>query len=197
MTEEWRPVVGAKGFYEASNEGRIRSLDRVDNGGKRQKGRILKGDARAGQRGYRVVKICAPDGSRRMRYIHDLVLEAFVGPRPRGLYGLHWDDDVDNNALPNLRWGTQRENMEDAMRNGTHPNLRLDGRCSRGHELASWNIVQQKKHPNYRRCLACHYARSYATHRGLEFDPEIADQRYVAARDASDRVDIVRDLRLV
>lgn len=190
MTEEWRPVVGAKGFYEASDRGRVRSLDRLDSAGKRQKGRILKGEARAGQRGYRVVKICAPDGSRRMRYIHDLVLEAFVGPRPRGLYGLHWDDDVDNNTLPNLRWGTQRENMEDAKRNGS------TGRwthCSRGHELAPWNLVNSKQV----RCLACHYARSYATHRGLEFDPEIADQRYIAARDASDRVDIVRDLRLV
>lgn len=179
MTEEWRPILGAEGFYEVSDRGRIRSLDRIDNGGNRRLGRVMKTDARAGQRGYRVVKICAPDGSRRMRYVHDLVLEAFVGPRPPGLSALHWDDDVENNSPSNLRWGTQRENMEDAKRNGgavgrwTH--------CTRGHELAPWNLVNTAQ----ARCLACHYARSYARRHGLGFDPEVADLRYAAARSAS------------
>src|SRR4051794_35697091 len=38
------------------------------------------------------------------RYIHHLVLDAFVGPRPPGLICCHWDGDPANNHLENLRW---------------------------------------------------------------------------------------------
>lgn len=47
-----------------------------------------------------------------------LVLETFKGPRPPGKNALHWDDNPQNNALRNLRWGTQGENVRDAFRNG-------------------------------------------------------------------------------
>lgn len=29
MTEQWLPVVGYEGFYEVSNLGRVRSIDRI------------------------------------------------------------------------------------------------------------------------------------------------------------------------
>ena len=29
MTEEWRPVLGWEGLYEVSNQGRVRSVNRV------------------------------------------------------------------------------------------------------------------------------------------------------------------------
>ena len=45
------------------------------------------------------------------RYVHKLVLEAFVGPCPAGLEVLHKDDCPANNALSNLRYGTHAENM--------------------------------------------------------------------------------------
>lgn len=51
------------------------------------------------------------------RYIHRLVLEAFVGPCPEGLQSCHDPDpDPSNNNLSNLRWGTPKENMADKMR---------------------------------------------------------------------------------
>ena len=53
-----------------------------------------------------------------MRWIHRLVLEAFVGPRPRGAFGLHGNDDREDNRAANLRWGTRAENAADARRNG-------------------------------------------------------------------------------
>jgi hypothetical protein len=52
------------------------------------------------------------------RYVHHLVLEAFVGPRPKGMECCHWDDDATNNRLSNLRWGTRLDNMQDRIRNG-------------------------------------------------------------------------------
>lgn len=42
--EIWKPVVGYEGFYECSNFGRVRSLDRDDGRGWWIKGRILKPD---------------------------------------------------------------------------------------------------------------------------------------------------------
>jgi HNH endonuclease len=57
----------------------------------------------------------------RHRYIHVLVLEVFVGPRPKGQDALHNDGDPRNNRLENLRWGTRRENISDADRHGRLP----------------------------------------------------------------------------
>lgn len=52
------------------------------------------------------------------RKVHILVLESFIGLRPDGLLGLHWDDDPDNNFLHNLHWGDTKANSADAKRNG-------------------------------------------------------------------------------
>jgi HNH endonuclease len=51
------------------------------------------------------------------RAVHQLVLESFVGPRPDGALGCHWDDDHENNDLSNLRWCTPLANAHDRARN--------------------------------------------------------------------------------
>jgi hypothetical protein len=53
------------------------------------------------------------------RFVHRLVLEAFVGPCPPGLECLHEGGNPGNNALGNLRWGTRKENHADSVRHGT------------------------------------------------------------------------------
>jgi hypothetical protein len=55
--------------------------------------------------------------------VHRLVLEAFVGPRPKGYVCCHADGTRTNNALSNLRWGTPANNSGDSRKHGTH----LDG----------------------------------------------------------------------
>jgi hypothetical protein len=59
---------------------------------------------------------------RRNNAAHDfiigrLMLMSFVGPCPDGMECLHYDDNPANNRLSNLRWGTQKENGQDALRN--------------------------------------------------------------------------------
>ncbi|MFL6864076.1 MAG: NUMOD4 motif-containing HNH endonuclease [Allosphingosinicella sp.] len=122
--EEWRPVVGWEGLYEVSNQGRVRSLDRAyDRPASRRRpqpwrrvyrGRMIKPAPTSA--GYLVVNLHRSN-SRLMRLVHCLALEAFVGPPPPGMIGLHWDDDPNNNRLANLRWGTRRDNWQDAVRN--------------------------------------------------------------------------------
>ena len=49
-------------------------------------------------------------GEKKPRFIHHLVLEAFVGPRPPGLICCHWDGNPANNHVANLRWDTYKSN---------------------------------------------------------------------------------------
>lgn len=115
MTQEkWLPVLGYEG-YEVSDHGRVRSYLQRNNPGK-----VLK-DA-AGAKGHRVVVLsrALADGGPHQRMVHQLVLEAFVGPRPEGMLALHRDGDPENNHLDNLYWGTHSQNGKDAVRHGTH-----------------------------------------------------------------------------
>lgn len=59
------------------------------------------------------------DGRLVHRFVHRLVLMAFVGPCPEGMEGCHNDGDSTNNCPNNLRWDTHRANSDDAIRHGT------------------------------------------------------------------------------
>ena len=118
--EEWREVVGHEG-YEVSNLGRVRSYRMSGRANERflQEPKIRK-PVPAKKRGGYLTLTFIRDGKAVYRYVHHLVLEAFVGPCPPGMQARHADDrDVTNNALSNLRWGTLKENAEDKIRHGT------------------------------------------------------------------------------
>lgn len=71
-----------------------------------------------GGRAYLAVSLCPSGGGKPIqRYVHQLVLEVFSGPRPKGAWGLHWDDDTSNNRWDNLRWGTPSDNHIDMLFN--------------------------------------------------------------------------------
>jgi hypothetical protein len=54
------------------------------------------------------------------RFVHQLVLEGFRGPKPPGLVGCHNDDDPNNNNLDNLRWDTPQSNVDDRRNGGRY-----------------------------------------------------------------------------
>lgn len=122
--EEWRAVPGGDGVYEVSSLGRVRSVDRIKHQrfrdgvvrGRRLKGRVLRPYTLPA--GYKTVVVFG-----KSRLVHNLVLEAFVGPRPGNgsfeYHGMHKDGSRDNNRLSNLRWGTVAENHADTVRHGT------------------------------------------------------------------------------
>jgi hypothetical protein len=70
------------------------------------------------QCGYWYVCIGNTDGTRATRYVHSLVLTAFVGPRPADMVCAHGDGDPGNNRVSNLRWATKVENAADRRRHG-------------------------------------------------------------------------------
>jgi len=57
-------------------------------------------------------------GRKRVAYLHHVILEAFVGPRPEGMEALHGNGDAGDNRLSNLRWGTRLENLADFAKHG-------------------------------------------------------------------------------
>jgi DNA-directed RNA polymerase specialized sigma24 family protein len=60
------------------------------------------------------------NGKRVTRRIHNLVLTAFIGQRPRGMQACHFpDSDTGNNRLDNLRWDTASSNYNDRRHHGT------------------------------------------------------------------------------
>ncbi len=63
------------------------------------------------------IALSAP-GKTAQRFLHTIILSAFVGPCPAGMQCCHADDNPHNNALSNLRWDTQKANAADATRNG-------------------------------------------------------------------------------
>lgn len=60
------------------------------------------------------------NGTRRKKFVHRLVLEAFVGPCPSGMECCHFPDpDPENNRPSNLRWDAHQANLKDSLTQGT------------------------------------------------------------------------------
>lgn len=122
MTEEWREIPSAPG-YQVSSLGRVRSVDRtiVTKTGmiRRYKGQIIQFSSQ-NRMGHPKGWVRESDGNRALRYLHHLVAEAFIGPRPVGYQVAHGDGDPKNASLANLRYATPTENAADKKRHGTH-----------------------------------------------------------------------------
>lgn len=69
--------------------------------------------------GYLRTSITSDDGHTRLKFIHVMVLEAFVGPCPEGMESRHLNGIANDNRLDNLKWGTPTENTEDKRRHGS------------------------------------------------------------------------------
>lgn len=159
MTVEWREIPGTEGLYEASDDGRIRSLDRVierrGQGTYLHRGRVLKPLVRT--EGYHLVNIHVP-GKMQLCYVHRLVAQAFLADSYfPGACVLHWDGNPANNTVGNLRWGTHADNMQDTLRHGTH-GFGSRTKCPQGHEYTPENTKISKRAGGrtFRACRKCH-----------------------------------------
>ena len=97
--EIWRDIAGYEGYYQVSNLGRIRSLDKMQNyngSARLHKGRILKPNNDG--RGYLIVDLSKNSRSA-TRSIHRLVAMAFLD-NPNNLPQVnHKDEDKTNNFV--------------------------------------------------------------------------------------------------
>lgn len=155
--EQWRSIPLAPG-YEASDRGGVRSFRKGAPAG----GRLLTLVPKRPDSDYRVVRILYA-GKWQVRLVHQLVLEAFVGPRPSDSAGVrHLNDHPADNRLENLAWGTAAENMRDRVTNGIH-HFSSRQSCKYGHAYTPENTSLRPTRSGggtTRVCLTCQRARN-------------------------------------
>src|SRR4051794_20370429 len=107
--ETWNPVPSVPG-WSASSEGRVRLepfLASMPRGGNR----LYGGEPTVGCLGRTRSPVTIMHKGKTYR-VARMVCEAFHGPPPDGLRStLHQDENSKNNRPENLRWGTQKENL--------------------------------------------------------------------------------------
>lgn len=158
ISESWLPVVGYKGYYEVSSDGRVRSVDRVvvrsDGQTRHFRGQMMT--PQLDSQGRYLQLHLKRGGSDRIFSVHRLVLEAFRGPCPRGEEGCHGNDIKDDNRLENLRWDTKPTNAADQLANGCNPRANKT-HCPRGHEYTVENtyVGTKANGRTFRACRTC------------------------------------------
>ena len=117
--EIWKDIEGYEGFYQVSNYGRIKSLERkVFNGfGYRTiRERVLK--TGISSHGYSIVNL----GYKKSKTVHRLVAKHHLDNPKNYDVVCHKDNDPTNNNISNLYWGTQSMNMQQCSREGRSKN---------------------------------------------------------------------------
>lgn len=166
---EWRPIAGQEGRYEVSDEGQVRSLDRVT------RGRLFRGQVLSpapNPAGYLTVALLRIDGGSITQRVHRLVAEAFLGPRPAGMHTCHNDGDQKNNAAANLRYDTQSSNELDKVRHGTSGHTART-HCLRGHEFTPDNTSFEGATRRQRRCRTCRREREARAYWAARAEPSL------------------------
>lgn len=123
MKEIWKPIKEYRGYYQVSNLGRIRGVDRiVASTHKNYKLRNIKGiyiKQRLSHRGYPIVFLSdTANKKRKSPVVHRIVAFAFI-PNPLNLEEVnHINGIKTDNKINNLEWVTHRENIIHAHKNG-------------------------------------------------------------------------------
>lgn len=165
--ENWRPVVGCEGRYEVSDLGRIRSL-------LRRSPRILK--ATLGSNGYLLVYAYGRGEKRRNRFVHQLVAEAFLGPRPPNMDVRHLNGIKTDCRAVNLAYGSRSRNMFDLVEHGgcVNANKTNCGVCGTPYDAAN----------TYRRPDGGRECRRCARRRNAEYEARRGPRKRVRTRKA-------------
>ena len=117
--ELWKDIPGYEGRYQASDQGRVRSVERrvrlVAHGvetTRLARGKVLR--PAPSSSGHLLVVL----GRGNTQSVHAAVALAFIGPRPEKTDVAHKDGDPTNNAPKNLRYATRSENNQDKVLHG-------------------------------------------------------------------------------
>ena len=118
MEEIWKPVSGFDGYYEVSNLGNVKSIDRyiIDSRGRRRffKGQVLK--TRHSHNGYVLCNL-KKDGNNYNVRVNRLVAKAFVENPENYDEVNHIDFNKDNNKATNLEWCSNKYNINYTYKN--------------------------------------------------------------------------------
>lgn len=132
MYEEWKPVKGYEGFYEASTMGRIRSVTRYINrsrgGLQMSRGMVLRQNHNGSYYSVGISKY----GKQKTVAVHKMVMEAF-SQRPVWAEEInHINHNSLDNHLSNLEWCTVLQNRDHTYKDGNSKRARPVQRLNDG-----------------------------------------------------------------
>ena len=138
--EKWKKM---KDFpdYDVSDQGQVRSWKNNRWGKRRKNPKILKPCLSThGKKG-------------KVKKVHHLVLETFIGPRPKGFETCHNNGKRTDNRSINLRWDSPKNNQADKIKHGT------TNRGTRNHccKLTEKQVLEIRKDPRILRLIANDY----------------------------------------
>lgn len=117
--EVWKNIINYEDYYQVSNFGNVKSLDRIVNKPNGisylRKGKPCKQSK--SNLGYMTVGFTV-NNKKVNKYVHRLVAEAFITNMNNYPQVNHIDCDKTNNRLYNLEWCTNSENHIHATKNG-------------------------------------------------------------------------------
>lgn len=113
--EIWKDIKGYEGYYQISNLGRVKSLERVDCIGRKVKERILK--YKVNKYGYYGVGLNI-NGHEKHIKVHRLVANAFIKNEIKKKEVNHIDGVKSNNNVSNLEWCNRSENIKHSYLKG-------------------------------------------------------------------------------
>lgn len=125
--EKWKEILGYEGYYEISDKGRVRSIDRYI---KKSNGvcQFIRGkwcNLKEDKDGYVVVKL-SKDGVTKIYPVHRLVATTFIRNPVDNEEVDHLDCNRKNNEVSNLRWVTHSENVSRIFETGNHVSQKKD-----------------------------------------------------------------------
>lgn len=123
MEEIWKDIPNYIGFYQVSNFGNVKSLDRFvkrSPSGYNKKGIMLK--LHINNNGYAIIDLKI-NKTRRKKTVHGLVAAAFIGKRPDGFDLNHINGIKTDNRPENLEYLTRSDNMKHAFSIGLRSNV--------------------------------------------------------------------------
>lgn len=153
MNEIWKNIKGYEEFYQVSNLGRIKCLNKTityNQDGREKSYARKQSIMRTNQNGkYTMIILCA-DGHRKSMRLHRLVATHFIENPENKKEVNHKDGNKKNNSVENLEWATSKENSLHAYVNRLNlpPNPKGED-----HGMAKLNRFQVERMRLLKECL--------------------------------------------
>lgn len=172
LDEIWKDVVGWEGLYKVSNQGRVKSLERItiQKNGRvyHKKERILKPAGGDSTGGYLYVYLYQDGRGGENCAVHRLVAIAFI-PNPDNKPEVNHKDGVRyNDWAYNLEWATSSENQMDVVRNGRKSQAKRV-KCIQTGKIYDSMADSDRQHGWYESATA-DIIRNHRPYQGLDFE---------------------------